>query len=181
MSRAITFVASPRAKWAVVAIWVVVVAVAGSVAGKFQGAQKNDPSSYLPGSAESSRALAQVKRISGGDEVTDTVVVFHRSGGLTGADLATVKSERAAVNARLPRGAVPAPAPARSRDGTAALLDFGLRLRGDSNALTDQVGLIRSVVHSTPAGLEVKVTGPGGSSYDASKVFKSINGTLLPE
>ena len=35
-------------------------------------------------------------------------------------------------------------------------------------------------MHSgAPPGLEAKVTGPGGVSYDASQVFKSINGKLL--
>lgn len=179
MSRVFTVAASPRGKWAIVAVWLVVAMVAGSVSSKFQSAQKNDPLSYLPGSAESSKALTQVKRISGGDEVTDTVVVFHREGGLTASDLATIESDRATVNAGLPRDAVPAPAAVRSRDGSAALLDFGLRLRGQNKLLTAEVKRIRDVVHAAPAGLQVKVTGPGGNSYDASKVFNSINGTLL--
>jgi RND superfamily putative drug exporter len=171
--------ASPRAKWAYALAWLLLALIAGSFAGKFQSAQRNDPSSYLPGSAESSKALAQSKTITGGDEVTDTIVVYHRNPQLLGSDLAAIEADRAKLNAELPAGTVPAPPAVRSRDGSAALLAFGLRLHGDNKQLNDQVGLIRDVAHVGPAGLEAKVTGPGGISYDGGKVFGSINGTLL--
>jgi putative drug exporter of the RND superfamily len=171
--------ASPRAKWVYALVWLLLALLAGSFAGKFQGAQRNDPSSYLPGSAESSKALAQSKTITGGDEVTDTIVVYRRSPQLQSGDLAAIEADRAKLNAELPAGTVPSPPAVRSRDGSAALLDFGLRLHGDSKQLNDQVGLIRDVAHAGPAGLEAKVTGPGGISYDGGKVFGSINGTLL--
>jgi RND superfamily putative drug exporter len=179
VDRLLTLPASPRAKWAYALVWLVVAAVAGSFAGKFQSAQRNDPSSYLPGSAESSKALAQSKKISGGDEITDTIVVYHRGGGLLASDLAAIEADRSELNAQLPSSTVPSPPPVRSRDDSAALLDFGLRLHGDTKALNDQVGLIRRVAHSSPVGLEARVTGPGGISYDGGKVFASINGTLL--
>jgi RND superfamily putative drug exporter len=177
--RLLTLPASRRAKWAFAVVWLLLAMIAGSFAGKFQEAQRNDPSSYLPGSAESSKALAQSKTISGGAEITETIVVYHRDGGLLPGDLAAIEADRRELNARLPAAGVPAPPPRRAGDGSAALLDFGLRLHGDSKALNDQVGLIREVAHAGPAGLQAKVTGPGGISYDSSKVFKSINGTLL--
>lgn len=179
MRSLITLPANRRAKWIYAAVWLVLAMIAGSAASKFQEAQRNDPSSYLPGSAESSKALVQVKRVSGGDEITSTIAVYHRDGGLRAGDIAAIEADRARLNAALPAGTVPSPPPVRSRDGSAALLDFGLRLGGDQKKLEDQVGLIRTVAHAAPPGLEVKVTGPGGISYDGSKVFKSINGTLL--
>ncbi len=179
MRSVLTLPASPRAKWAVAAVWLLLALIAGSFAGKFQSAQRNDPSSYLPGSAESSKALAQSKKISGGDEITETIVVYHRGGGLHAGDLAAIEADRRELNARLPASTVPSQPPLRSRDGSAALLDFGLRLHGDTKALNDQVGLVRRIAHSGPPGLEAKVTGPGGISYDGGKVFASINGTLL--
>src|SRR5438270_8235653 len=169
-----------RGKWVVAAVWLIVAMAAGSVASKFQDAQRNDPSSYLPGSAESSRALARVKAISGGDEVTDTVVVYSRPSGLTPADRSLITGERRTVNSQLSPDAVPSPAPVFSRDGKAALLDFGLRLRGEDKKLKREVERIRAVVHGhAPGGLVVKGTGPGGQSYDGTKVFSKINGTLL--
>jgi putative drug exporter of the RND superfamily len=169
-----------RAKWLVAAIWLVVALVAGSMAGKFQDAQRNDPSSYLPGSAESSKALAQVKAISGGDEVTDAVVVYERAAGLTGRDRALIARDRAEVDAGLPADAVRSPAAVLSHDGKAALLVFGLRLRGESKKLKREVDGIRRVVDGgRPPGLVAKITGPAGQSYDGTKVFSKINGTLL--
>jgi RND superfamily putative drug exporter len=35
-------------KWAVLALWIAVVAVAGPLAGKLNGAQQNDASAWLP-------------------------------------------------------------------------------------------------------------------------------------
>jgi putative drug exporter of the RND superfamily len=176
----LTIATHRRGKWVVAAVWLVVAMAAGSVASKFQDAQRNDPSSYLPGSAESSKALAKIKAISGGDEVTDTVVVYFRSSGLTPADRALIASERRTVNSQLPADGVRSRALVFSSDRRAALVDFGLRVRGQGKKLTREVDGIRNVVHgSTPSGLVVKVTGPGGQSYDGVKVFSKINGTLL--
>ncbi len=179
MSGVFTFAASRRGKWLLALAWLVLAAAAGSVASKFQDAQKNDPASYLPGSAESSKALTAVTRISGGDQVTDTVVVYRRLSGLTAGDLPMIEAHRRQLNPGLPPGSAPAHSAVISSDRKAALLDFGLRLHDQGKLLNSQVGRIRGVVHSGPAGLETKVTGPGGYSFDAIKVFKSINGTLL--
>jgi len=54
-SRLIAFVCGRRSKYLVVVFWILVVAALGGLAGKLQGAEKNDASSYLPSSAESTR------------------------------------------------------------------------------------------------------------------------------
>jgi RND superfamily putative drug exporter len=180
MSRIFELASRSRAKWAIALIWFIVAAAAGSVAGRFQTAQKNDTTSYLPGDAESVRALDAIKRASGGTEITGTVVVFVRNRGLTTTDLGRIGADRQALNARLPSDTLPAGAAARSHDGAAALLTFYLRLHGSTKLLDNDVALINSVVHhAAPPGLQAKVTGPGGVSYDASQVFKSINSKLL--
>ena len=56
-NRLIAFICGRRTKWVVVAFWLLVVVALGSLAGKLQGAEKNDASSYLPGSAESTQEL----------------------------------------------------------------------------------------------------------------------------
>ena len=180
MSAIFELASRPGAKWAIAAVWLIVAAAAGSVAGRFQSAQKNDTTSYLPGDAESVRALDAINHADGGAELTGTVVVFARTGGLDSSDLAWIDADRQTLDARLPAGTVPAGAPVRSRDGVAALLTFYLRLRGSTKLLDSDVALIKRVVHQgAPPGLEAKVTGPGGVSYDASQVFKSINTKLL--
>ena len=53
--RLIAFVCGRRSKYLVVVFWILVVAALGSLAGKLQGAEKNDASAYLPSSAESTQ------------------------------------------------------------------------------------------------------------------------------
>jgi RND superfamily putative drug exporter len=177
MLSSLTFAASRRGKFAVVAGWLVIAAVAGSFAGKFEDAQKNDPASYLPGSAESVKTLDEVKRFPSG-HVTPAVVVFRRGGGLSGADLARIRAERAGLNARPPVATGRIGRPVISRDGTTALLFAPIEVSGDSKELRKAVEDIRDRVGGTPR-VDVKVTGPAGFSADAIKVFNSINGTLL--
>jgi len=47
-SRLIAFVCGRRSKYLVVVFWVLVVAALGGLAGRLQGAEKNDASAYLP-------------------------------------------------------------------------------------------------------------------------------------
>jgi RND superfamily putative drug exporter len=167
-----------RAKWAFAAGWVLIAIVAGSLATKFQGAQKNDITSYLPSGAESVHALDAMNTLSGGAVVTPTVVVFYRPTGLHPADLAAIRADAAAINTRFVGLTVPAREVIRSKDGKAALLTFGLLLHGATAQLTYDVQFIRHA-DKGPPGLETDVTGPGGVSYDATQVFKTINGKLL--
>ena len=170
-----------RAKWVLVAAWLIAAVAAGSVAGRFQSAQRNDTTSYLPGDAESSRAHRRDQAAGGGSEITQTVVVFARDAAkLSAADVRAIAADRARMAAELPGGTLGPEAPVRSRDGEAALLGLGLRLHGSTKAARPRRVADQAVVHSgAPPGLEAKVTGPGGVSYDASQVFKSINSKLL--
>ena len=49
-----------RTKFAVIAVWLVVLFAIGPLAGKFEDAQENDPADYLPANAESVKALDQL-------------------------------------------------------------------------------------------------------------------------
>ncbi|HEX4806667.1 MAG TPA: MMPL family transporter [Conexibacter sp.] len=176
--RVLTFAAGRRAKYAVLVAWLLIAAVAGSYAGKLEDAEKNEPSSFLPGNAESVAALNAVKRFRSGETVA-AVIVYRRPSGLTAADRAAVARDRAAINARLPVATAPLPPPILSRDGTAALLVAPIAPHGKSRVLTSAVDGLRSVAERAPPGLAVKVTGPAGFSADAIAVFRQINGTLL--
>lgn len=63
-----------RTKFAVVGVWLVIaIAIAiGPLSGKFEAAQKNDPVDYLPGSAESVKALQELEELPSGDVVDAT-------------------------------------------------------------------------------------------------------------
>ena len=57
--------AGRTAKWVVFFVTLVVFAGFASQGGKFEQAQKNETSSFLPGSAESVKALKQIERFPG--------------------------------------------------------------------------------------------------------------------
>jgi RND superfamily putative drug exporter len=175
----LTFPAGRRAKWVVLAAGLVVLVIAGSFAGKFDKVQKNDPASYLPGKAESVKALDAEAKFPSGQRV-DAVVVYHRDGGLTRADLTRIERDRAALNHPRPLRAGPAPARVVSPHRTTALLVAPLSSpHGVSSKLLDAYDAVKARIGHGGGGLAVKVTGPAGFSADAIKVFNQINGTLL--
>jgi RND superfamily putative drug exporter len=179
MANLLAFASGRRAKWLVLLAWVVFAAVAGSFAGKFEDGQENEQSSFLPGNAESVRALEQTERFASGDNAP-VVVVYRRAGGLTTADTDKVAADRTALDARRPLATGAFRGPVVSDDRTTALLIAPIRPEGDGDVLVDAVDAVRDRAYTgAPAGLDVKVSGPAGFSRDAIKVFGSINGTLL--
>jgi len=99
-----------RAKWFVVALWLALVFVSGLGAAKFEGVQKNDNASFLPGKAESVKALNQLKRYPSGNQVA-AIAVYHRPGGLTPADRARLRADAASLRTRPIRDVVPSRPP----------------------------------------------------------------------
>ena len=79
-------------KWLVVGFWVVVVVVAGPLAGKLTGAEKNDAKSWLPANAESTKVLDLQARFES-PNVFPAVVVYERGTGLTAADKAKARAD----------------------------------------------------------------------------------------
>ncbi len=83
-----TFAAGRRSKWIVFAIWFVGIFIASGPAdlpGKFEDAESNEATSYLPGDAESTHALNATESLQKG-EIAPAVIVFRRESGLTAAD-----------------------------------------------------------------------------------------------
>jgi RND superfamily putative drug exporter len=106
--------------------------------------------------------------------------VFARDEGLTPEDRAAVEEVRSAINAAPPEGVRPVGEAQFSADGKAGLLVVPIVARGDEEVLVNAVESISETAKEVAAsGLIVKVTGPGGYSADASKVFEGINSTLL--
>jgi RND superfamily putative drug exporter len=173
--------ASRRGKWFVLGAWILILVLVFPLASKFESAQSNEPSSFLPGSAESVTVLGLQEKFPGGD-VTPAVAVVQRDGGLTPADRAAVAKATAEFNRDLPAGVQPpglTPGPV-SADGSAQLLIANLEVGGDSELLLQDVTTLRNdLAAAAPAGLEAKVTGPAGISADAIEVFGGINSSLL--
>src|SRR5918997_7082713 len=173
--------AGPRAKWLVFWVWVVAIFIAAGPANlpaKFTDAEENESTSFLPGDAESTKALEAVERLQGA-ETAAAVVVYRREGGLTPADRERIAADRETFNADLPRATAPLSEPVPSEDGTAVLLTSVITGDGEGDTIIDPVEELREQVSDPGGGLEAKVTGPAGYAADAIKVFENINGTLL--
>src|SRR3954471_8533797 len=104
MTGLLSIASGRRAKWIIGALWLVLVfAVSGAnLPGKFSDAEKNESSSFLPGDAESTKALDATKRLQGGEQAP-MVVIFRRPGGLEPADAATIKARVGRFNAERAR------------------------------------------------------------------------------
>src|SRR4051794_41704641 len=102
MARIFTLPSGRLAKWLVAGCFLLLcLPVAGAFSGKFEDAQKNETSSFLPGKAESVKALGAVKRYPGG-ELAPAGIVFQRPGGLTPADRPRLGQTVAELHANRP-------------------------------------------------------------------------------
>lgn len=198
-----TFAAGRRAKWVVFAIWFAVIFVAAGPAnlpGKFEDAESNEATSYLPGSAESTAALNATESLQKG-ELAPAVIIYRRESGLTAADRRTIvedvgkmtserfpgviaDGERAAGGVAKavpgqPPGYAPFVGPILSPDGKAAIVNAYIKGEGEGERILDPVKAWRGEISDPGGGLEVKITGGAGFSADAIEVFEGINGTLL--
>jgi putative drug exporter of the RND superfamily len=174
-------------KVVVAVAWIVVAVVMGGLfSSKLSGVQDNQTSSWLPGSAESTKALDKLAPFQSQNDIP-TVLVYEKDSGLT-------KADRAAIGQRLDRvqqldGAIPAKAPDGSptqpstlvqvsQDGQVAqgLVTFNFGKDG-WNKLPDVKDRIDEIA-SLP-GTTMYVAGPGGQAADSAAVFAGIDGKLL--
>jgi putative drug exporter of the RND superfamily len=103
-----TIAAGPRAKWVVFLVWLVGIFIAvgpAQLPTKFTDAENNESTSYLPGDAESTKALTATEALQGG-ELASAVIVYHRESGLTPADLAKIQSDVKRLTAKRFEGVV---------------------------------------------------------------------------
>ena len=185
MQRLLSFPSRPAGKWIVFLVWIVAI-VGISAAGlpeKFTDAEENESTSFLPGDAESTKALEITERLQDG-EVAPTVIVYRRDGGLSAADRQEIAADTEELNGITRRFANTTPfgRPQLSEDGTTALVANQITGTGESDDIIDPVDAYRDAVSAEgrpPEGLQVKVAGPAGVSADAIKIFENINGTLL--
>lgn len=191
MSSLLAFPAGPRAKWVVFFTWLLIVigTVATGLPEKFTDAEKNESTSFLPGDAESTKALEITEELNDGEKAP-TVIVYRRDGGLTDADKQAIQEDLSKLNELTaeypntsefgnpegPRATAPFQL---SEDGTTALIGNQITGTGESSEIIDPVEDYREAVSRDEDGLVVKVTGPAGVSADAIKVFENINGTLV--
>jgi RND superfamily putative drug exporter len=165
-----------RTKWLVLVFWIVVIAVAAPLAGKLQGAERNDASSYLPASAESTRELnAQNAFVV--TNLNPAVVLYQRPSGVTAADLAKARQDARVFGALAAvHGRVSGPFPSADHQAIEIVVGASLGYNSDISGFVNQVTATAS--RGDP-GLTAYVTGPAASAADEVKVFKGIDSTLL--
>jgi putative drug exporter of the RND superfamily len=173
--RLIAVVTGRRSKFVIVVFWLLVVALTGGLAGKLQGAEKNDASAYLPSSAESTQELNE-QNLFQSQNLNPAVVVYVRPSGVTAADIAKADADARQFGA-LPQVDGRVTRPVVSKDGKAIETIIGADLSYSSN-----IGAFISKVQATAngdPGLTASIGGPAASANDEVKIFKGIDGTLL--
>ncbi|MFI6656049.1 MMPL family transporter [Streptomyces sp. NPDC050523] len=162
--------------WVVLGLWLAALVLAGPFAGKFGDVQQNRSVDYLPDSADSTQ-VARIQDELPGGQATDLVLVYHRDGGLTAADRHKAGTQVAEIGAKYRLTGTPKAVP--SRDGATLMYPVSSTTPGqDDKARNAFVDGVRDIANGG-AGLSAEVGGPGGLNTDMSKVFGSVDGTLL--
>ncbi|MEU6407012.1 MMPL family transporter [Streptomyces sp. NPDC046985] len=178
-SRYAAFVAGRRSKWVVLVLWLLLMGVGGSLAAGLADVQNNDPETWLPSSAQSTKAVQLAEKYFADKDSSTAVIVYARAGGLTPADLSKIAGDRARLADEVAVGDV-SPA-AVSQDKVAAFVSLPLRTSpSDVSVLTDKVKEAGKLTAAgAPAGLDVKITGEAGSVADFADVYSGMDGALL--
>jgi len=173
-------VTHPTAKFVIVGVWVLLFLGCGAFAGQLSKVQENDIAAWLPGDAESTRAIDATGKFFPPDQAP-TVVVFERGSGITDAD-------KQAISASIDEfktlehvnGVEPVVDPTTgaasdyqvSEDGQAVTATINVDPgTGGWETLLDVVKEMRDSRGDLPDGLGMQVTGPGGTGADFMAAF----------
>src|SRR5688572_30257319 len=133
--------------WLVIGLWMALSAVMVPLSGKLSSVTTDKAVDLLPAGAESTKVAALEDSLPGGEDNT-FVFVYHRSGGVTDADRATVERHYNTLAKRYPpKVAAPAdeedegPPTSRSTNGKAMM--FTLDVSTTYGAPEDLVGPLR--------------------------------------
>nr|WP_285563398.1 MMPL family transporter [Streptomyces hygroscopicus] len=171
-----------RSKWVVLIGWIIVIAGLMPLGQKLSGAQSNEMSSWLPGSAESTKVVELQKHFRP-DAISNANEVYYRASGLT-------EEDRQAIADDLRAFAVPGAikgvtgdigAPQWGADGTTMQVEIPIAIKdGGWKDLADAVKQIKKIAEKDrPSGLHTYSAGPAGIAADQSEAFQSIDGSLL--
>ncbi|MHB9755002.1 MMPL family transporter [Streptomyces sp. BYX5S] len=171
-----------RSKWLVLLLWLVVIVGTAPLAQKLTDAQDNDAQSWLPGSAESTQVLDISKDFR--PETIPAVVIYAREGGLTVGDRARIAKDIAQIKQLSAHGVrgteTRGPVLDERPDASAAQVYVPITMDEKGwERISPAVESIRDRTGTTTDGLQVHITGPGGTSADFSEAFEGIDSTLL--
>ncbi len=166
-----------KTKWIVLAFWLIAVIGLGGFAGKLTGVEDNQAKSWLPGSAESTKALDKLAAFQSENAIPTTVVYEAKSGALTPAQLSQAK----AVTTKIAQlhgvtGDVIGPIPSPDGQIAQTIVTFDLGKNG-WNDLPDVAKQLRKV--AAVGGTTLHIAGQGGQAADSAEAFKGLDSTLL--
>src|SRR2546428_10693872 len=150
-------------------VWLVLIAIGAPLGSKLKDVTKDETSSFLPSSAESTEVNHLLKDRFPGGQTVNGIVVYRRATGLTPADKRKMLADAPRSQAELPligKPAVPFQGPASkglvSPDGRVAYTV--LTFRDNYDKLGDWGKKLRQITGkgTLPGGLEVHVTGDAG-------------------
>lgn len=156
-------------------VWFAGAGIGGPYFGKVSEVSSNDPTAYLPESADATQVRKLLTEFSDSDTIP-AIVVFAGEAQLSTTELDGISAQLTdlAGTDGIADGISPA---LPSKDGKAVQAFVPI----DSNAeLSDVVGALGDSLRSAaPPGVSVYVTGPAGFSADLSAAFSGIDGLLL--
>ncbi|GIE07723.1 membrane protein [Paractinoplanes durhamensis] len=160
-------------------MWVTLAAVMVPLSGKLSSVTTDKAVDALPASAESTKVAMLEESIPGAEDNT-FVFVYHRAGGLTYADRATVERHYDTLAKRYPPKTATSgeedddgPPIRPSTNGKAMM--FTLDLSTTYGPPEELVGPLRDAAKDRPTGLELEVTGPAAIDGDLDAVFDGID------
>ncbi|MGN6607872.1 MAG: MMPL family transporter [Jatrophihabitans sp.] len=177
----------PRALWAFGALALVVFLVGlagGSFQGKLGDVQKNDNSSFLPNSADSTKVASAQEAFSTVQSIPGSIV-YQRTSGITSADLAKINRDLGAFAKIDGVAADEIGRPQTSADKTVVAVSVPLigKENGKSKQGTQLVDTEKAVIKAAkdgaPPGLVVHSAGAGGVLVAFIDAFNGLDGTLL--
>ena len=135
----------PVTKWLVLAFWLLLAVGSSFLASKLADVQNNEASSWLPASAESTRALDKLTPFQD-PNLIPTLVVYERDGGLTEADMADAAAPGQGVRDSSTASRARSSARSPSEDGEAmqTLVNFNFGSDG-WNAMPDVADEMREI------------------------------------
>ncbi|MGY5319435.1 MMPL family transporter [Neomicrococcus lactis] len=155
-----------------VLVWFGVTGVGGPTFGKLEEVQSNDQSSFLPATAEATKALEAQEKFRT-SEAIPAIIVFESESALTPADISSFMTEL--KDSGLVEGEPVGPIP--SEDGKALQIVAPLTPDGETD---EQVKEIRTMAAEAIEGNgQAFVTGPAGFTTDLKGAFAGIDGLLL--
>ena len=178
MHKVIAWSTRGRHPWIVIAVWVL---IAGALAAgpSIQSVTTNDASKTLPASLESKRAEAVQQASFPNAQGTPIIVVYSSDEALTQKQKAAVGIDQTwLMSGEEP--VVPGSVHIEySQDGKGALIFASLGGTPGEVSFRESVQSIRDHFGDSAAGMEVRVTGPGGLITDVYQIFLNADVKLL--